>query len=405
MDAFTSNKFRELAGAHGGLRVSIFMPTHAGSPDAFQDGVRLKVLLDQAEHQLGQSGMTPQDTKKFLAEARELPEQKSFWHDRERGLALFIDANGWQAFRVPISFEERAAVSDRFITRYLLPLVVDDCSFLLLTLSRQQVKFYRGTRFSLEEVRLTKLPENVNQVLSIESADRGQQMHTSGHGSPGKQSAVFHGQGGEADADPRQFREFIHAILHALNPVLANSKEPLVIAGVGYEAAEFKSMCQYQHIVEQVIAGNPSLLNAHDLHEKAWKLVAPTFATQESHSVGRYQQQMGTGLTSNQIAEIVLAAQAGDLDTLIVDSRAQYWGHYDLATDRIILHDTYQPMDHDLVDQAMAGTFLTKGTVRVVANGTSPSATGLAAIYRKGRVPRAPRIVGDQDRRAKLLSQ
>ncbi len=405
MDTFSSNVFRDLAIATGGIRVSLFMPTHVGCPEEFQDGVRFKRLLDHAEKQLGQTGMSPQETGKFLSEARKLPEQESFWHNREKGLALFIDRNGFQAFRLPIKLQERVAVSDRFVTRYLLPLILDNHSFLLLALSRNQVKFYRGTQFSLEEIHVSKMPVNVDQVLSIDSADRGQQVHVSGRGGSRKQNAVFHGQGGEADADQRQFREFLHTIIHAIEPVLANSKDPLVVAGVGYEAAEFKSMCHYPHLTESIMAGNPNLLNAHDLHDQAWNLIAPMFAGREEESIGRYQQQFGTGMTSNQIAEIALAAHAGDLDTLIVDSQVQHWGHFDPVSERIILHDSYQPMDHDLVDTAMAETFKAKGTVRIITSGKTPSETGLAAIYRKGRVPRAPRLVGDESPRPELMNQ
>ncbi len=405
MDGFSSNIFRDLANAREGLRVSIYMTTHVGSPEEFQDGVRLKTLLDQAERQLGQTGMSPQETGKFLSEARKLTEQESFWHNREQGLALFIDRNGFQAFRLPIKFDERVAVSDRYITRHLLPLVLDDRSFLLLALSRNQVKFYRGTRFSIEAINLAKLPVNISQVLSIESADRGQQVHISGRGGSRKQNAVFHGQGGESDADQRQLREYFHAIVHAIEPVLANSKEPLIIAGVGYEAAEFKSMCHYPHVIENIMAGNPNSLNSHDLHDHAWKLIAQMFADRDAESIDRYSQQFGTGTTSNRIAEIALAAHAGDLDTLIVDPQVQHWGHFDPATERMILHDSYQPMDHDLVDLAMAETFMAKGTVRVVATGKMPSVTGLAAIYRKGRVPRAPRLVGDEEPTRELMNQ
>jgi hypothetical protein len=83
----------------------------------------------------------------------------------------------------------------------------------------------------------------------------------------------------------------------------------------------------------------------------------------------------------------------GDLDTLLVDPRAEYWGNFDASTERLVLHDQYQSMDHDLVDEAVARTYFAKGEVRFSEDVAETSSTGLAAIYRKGRVPRAPRWV------------
>jgi hypothetical protein len=395
MDTISIAQFRALAESRGGLRVSIYMTTHPGGPEEFQDGVRLKTLLDQAERQLGGTGLHPEETRRFLRAARSLPESESFWHDRRQGLALFIEGERMQAFRLPLEFTELAAVSDRFITRHLLPLVIDFGTFLLLAITRRGAKLYRGDRFSLDEMP-TNFPADVAQSLMIESADRSQQVHQGGTSGSRKQSAVFHGQGGESDADQRQLREYLRAIAHAIEPLLAHSREPLILAGVGYEVAEFKAICRYPHLVDAPISGNPTLRSRGELRAEAWKLVSAAFADNVARSIERYQQEHGRGTTSQDISEIVLAAQTGDLDTLIVDPLAQQWGHFDPASERIIVHESYQPMDHDLIDEAIVRTFLAKGTIRFASAGQVPAGTGggLAAIYRKGRVPRPPRLVG-----------
>lgn len=394
MDRLSGREFRELASAEGQIRVSIYMPTHVGSPEEFQDAVRLKTLLDQAERELLKSGMTPQETDAMLSAARKLPEQATLWHDRGQGLALFIDQNGYRVFRVPIKFDERVAVSDRFVTRQLLPLVVQDRKFLLLAFGRQHVQLYRGSRFALEEIDVPKLPTSLAQALQIESADRGLQLHSIRPVGAAGKAGVFHGQGGQRDADERQFREYVHAINNALGPILAKSSEPLVLACVGYEAAEFKSVCRYPQILEAIIPGDSTKWNKRDLHQKAWAVVAPTLDDEESKFAGRYLQQFGTGTTSNQIDEIVVAAHNGDLDTLLVDAQVQAWGRYEPAAQSLVVHKAYQALDHDLVDQAMAQTYLSKGTVRVLPTDKMPSTSGLAAIYRTGRIPRAPSPTG-----------
>lgn len=390
MDPISVAEYRALAGTQGQWRVSILMPTHVGSSNERQDAVRLKNLLDQAARDLCENGLNPQQAEAMLAVARKLPEQAMLWHQRSQGLALYIERDGLRSFRLPVGVEERVAVSDRFVTRQLLPLLVPRFEFLLLAWGRHDARLYRGSRFELEEVSVPGLPNRLGAERQVESFDRGLQVHSVHPVGAAAKAGVFHGQGGQRDADEGRFREFVRSIQGALAPVLARSTEPLVLACVAYEAAEFRSVCPYTRIVDTIVPGDPTKLSSQDLHQKAWDVVAPQLAEEENSIVARYRQLIGTGTTSDRIDEIIPAACSGDLDSLLVEPTAEAWGRYDPVTERLEVHDTRHSFDQDLIDLAMSQTYFAKGTVRVLPAGTIPSTSGLAAVYRTGRIPHVP---------------
>ena len=70
--------------------VSIYLPTHRAGSDIQQDPIRLKNLLRRAEESLGAGGMRGAAARELLQPARELIDDRAFWHYQGDGLALFV---------------------------------------------------------------------------------------------------------------------------------------------------------------------------------------------------------------------------------------------------------------------------------------------------------------------------
>lgn len=387
MDAFGPNELERLTVEQSSPSVSIYLPTHAAGEAGQQDPVRLKNLLDSAEQQLADNGMRPADARKLLGKARELPTDPAFWGERSEGLAIFIAPQRFACYRLPLRFAELALVGGRFHVKPLLPLLSAGDRFYILALSQNNVRLFNASRYAIEQVPVSDLPVNMKAALNYADAARGSQVHSATRGSQGKQSlgkqaAVFHGQGGQPDTRKDDLANYFRAIDAALQPVLRGEKAPLLLAGVDYLLPIYRETNSYSHVAKTELAGNWDHLAPHQLHERTWPLVAPTFQQACAEAADKYARLAGTGKASDDIRQVLPAAHEGRVDTLFVDLQAHCWGRFDPQTRNIELHEGHQTGDDDLLDLAVIQALAGRGTVHAVQRENLPSSEPIAAVFR-----------------------
>ncbi len=370
--------------------VSIYLPTHRMGADTQGDATRLKNLLKTATELLTARGMRSPDIQHLLKPARDLLPQKDFWQHQLGGLALFLTPEHVDHYRVPFAFEPLAVVSDSLHLKPLMPLLSGDGRFFVLALSQDTVQIYEGTRFSAHPLEIQDLPESLVTLLDEEDRERSMQFHTrttipARWHAASTRPAMFHSHGGnESDTTPdilRYFRE----LDAALQPLLADTSAPLVLAGVEFLHPLYRQASSYPHILDAGILGSPKSLDVETLHREAWDIVAPRFRAEEQAAEARFQQLRGgdhaQALTD--LAEIVPAASFERVDTLFVASHTQRWGTFDPDTGAVTLHAERQPGDEDLLDLAAVHTLLNRGTVFARDAGEMPAETrDIGAILR-----------------------
>jgi Bacterial archaeo-eukaryotic release factor family 3 len=121
--------------------------------------------------------------------------------------------------------------------------------------------------------------------------------------------------------------------------LLKGSKVPLVLVGVDYLLPIYREASKYPYIIDQGVTGNPERLKPEELHERAWDAVQPRFSEAQQKAAARYRQLAGTGQTSRDVREIVVAAYSGRVETLFATSGAQRWGVFDPGTGEVDLHE------------------------------------------------------------------
>jgi len=381
MDTFGTRELRRLTATREGPCITILMPTHAAGRDGQQDALRLKNLVSQAECSLVDQGMRGPDAKKLLAPVRDLPAEPGFWEKRANGLAVFLSDGIFDRFRVPLGLDETVIVNRRFQVKPLLSLVGTNDQFFLLAISQNRVRFFQGRRFTIREVTVQGMPDNMQHALNIDSADRGSQVHSAMHGGLGKQAAVFHGHGGERDAAKDDLARYFRMIDAALHRELRDQRAPLVLAGVQYLLPIYREVSSYAHIVANELPGNPDHLNERELHRRAWPLVEAHVENARQEAIAKYRKLAGTGKAENDVRHIVPAAYQGRVETLFVDRSSHLWGLYDPTTGEVDLRSPRQPGDDDLLDYAAVQTLLHRGSVYAVAPDQSPSPP-IAAVFR-----------------------
>lgn len=371
--------------------VSLFLPTQVAGPETRQNPILFKNLVRQAETQLQDQGLSSSEITRLLEPAQALLEGPAdFWQHQDQGLAFFLTRQGCRDYRLPLTFEPQAVVGPLHLTP-LLPLLTGTGTFYILAISQNSVRLFQATEHSIHEVELENVPQSVNEALQYDDQEDLQRRQASGSGVKGS-SGTYHGQGIDPTIDKESIRQFFLAVDRDLHPYLREETAPLVLACVDYQYPLFKAASQYTPILESHINGNPELMKPEALQAAAWPLVQPLFQRAQQQALAQFQELQGTGQAAADLAQIVVAAHRGQVETLLTVTNEPHWGHYDADTDTLEQHDTQQPQDQDLLNLAAVQTLLQGGTVFVVEPPVLPEDTSVAAVYRYG----LPSEVNDQ---------
>lgn len=384
MDTFSTSDLKRLTAAQQGPCVSIFMPTHAAGPNGQQDALRLKNLLTQAERRLVDQGVRAPEAKKLLEPVRELPAEHGFWEKRSQGLAIFITEGLLNRFRVPLSLDETVVVNQRFQVKPLLSLIGVDDQYFVLALSQNRVRFLEGRQFSMQEVKVDGLPKDMAQALNYDFSERPMLARTAGlpRSQPGKSSAVVYSLGSEREPAKDELAQYFRAIDAALRDPLRDQRIPLILAGVQYLLPIYREVSSYAHLAHEELLGNPDHLTEHELHGRTWPLIQSRLENGRQDAAAKYRKLAGTGKASDDLSQIVVAAQRGQVESLFVDRTAHRWGVFDAATGQVTVRPSpaSEPGDDDLLDYAAVQTLLHRGAVYAVPVEQVPSPPAAAIL-------------------------
>jgi hypothetical protein len=385
MSFLSKSEIERLAEKRAEWCVSIFMPTHRAGAEIQQDPIRLKNLLGQAQERLIAAGLRDPEAQALLEPAQDLVPCQEFWRHQSDGLALFLSPSASEFYRLPFDFEALVVAADRFHIKPLLPLLSGDGRFYVLALSQNEIRFLLGTRYSVGQVDLTDVPESLAEVLKWDDPEKRLQWHSRTGNRTNGRAAIFHGHGVASADDPKDYiRRYFRRIDEGLTTVLADEGAPLILAGVEYLLPIYEEANTYPHLLEEGVTGNPEQLSLKQLHQKAWKIVAPVFQQEQREAAETYQRLAGSGseLASNALKTVVAAAHDGRVAVLFVGRHLQQWGSFDPRGRTVHVHETKEPGDADLLDYAAVQTFLKGGAVYAVEPDRLPDAAPLAAVLR-----------------------
>jgi len=382
MDRITFEELGQIfVDSHPGFCVSLYMPAHRAGRETEQDPIRFKNLLRQAEERLLAEGMRSAQVRDFLKEPQRLLQDQSFWRHQSDGLALFYSEDIFYFFRIPIRFSELVVVANRFHVKPLLPFLASDGVFYILALSQNQLRLLEGTRHTVDEMDLENVPETLAESLPDGFAEKELQFHTGTPSGSGNRPAVFHGHDISSEIKTR-IRQWFRTIDTEVGSLLSDAQSPLVLAGVDTLFPLYKEVNTYPHLMEEGVPGNPEGMKPEDLHQQAWAIVEPEFKKEREEDAARYRQLAGTGQTTTDVTEAVMAAHHGRIEALFVAVGVQVWGRFDPEKDTVSAHESPEPGDEDLLDLSAIQTLLKGGTVYAVSPEEVPDQALVAAVLR-----------------------
>lgn len=361
--------------------ISLFMPTHRAGRETEQDPIRFKNLLREVEDRLSAKGLRSPEVREMLKKPRRLLEDDGFWRRQSDGLAVFFSRDVFHFFRLPIEFTEMTVVSDRFHVKPLLPLLTSDGTFHILAISQNRLRLLEGTRHTVDEIDLGDTPETLAATFPGGFPKKQLQSYTGTPSRGGTGTPLFHGHD-PGDDMKKHIRQWFRTIDKAVAGLLADTRSPLVLAGVDTLFPLYKEVNTYPYLVEEGIPGNPDEMKPQDFFPLARTIVEPVFNKEREAGFMRYRQLAGTGKTTTDVTEAVLAAYHGRVAVLFVALGVQVWGRFDPENNRVELRETPQPGDEDLLDFTATQTLLKEGAVFVVSPEEVPDQALVAAVLR-----------------------
>ncbi|CAN5339141.1 hypothetical protein BH10PLA2_BH10PLA2_05050 [soil metagenome] len=354
MDIFSNKDLTNLLAKNAGPCISIFMPTkRGGSP---QDLIRLRNNLAEAKDALLKSGKRPPEVEEVLAPVRQLLDDAAFWKHQSTGLALFVGANYFRRYRLPLNFENLVVVDERFHVVPLLPVLANNGRFYILALSQHAIRLLLGSRFDVSEIDLSGVPHDLDQAGMTHEKDNPFTFFGRRDEGGKLGEGIFHGHGVGLDEKKNEILQYFHKVDRGVHKLLHGDQTPLVLAAVHYLQPIYREANSHPHLLEAGIDGNPERLSDRELHDLAWKQIEPEFAAAQERALGQYRQMNGTGLTMEGLEEILSAAHAGRIDTLFIPRGRREWGLFHAEIDKVECHEPAGAGDEELLNLAAAET-------------------------------------------------
>jgi hypothetical protein len=296
---------RELAEWPEGAVVSIYVPVDPAHRDV--DRVSLKASLQWAGEELvARHHFTPADAAALTA-AADMPAAM-----QSGTVVWFLGRGRGRCVLLPEPVGPATVVGEVADVMGLLPYLGDNGAYFVLALSQHRVRLFRASRYRIDPVTVPDLPKSLEEALWFVHREPTFERHGSG---------AMHASGGGREWHKDDMQRFVQLVDEAVLPVLRGSTAPLVVLGVGYEAAMFVNVSRYRHVVREPVEGNPDSLDADQVHERSWA-VAKDRVSVAGDLLAKARELLGTGMAVSDAVELRTAAVSGAVGSLLVTPAA-----------------------------------------------------------------------------------
>jgi hypothetical protein len=301
--------------------VTIYLPTHraATPPNMTEDQIRFKNLVNKATDILKNRDDGRELGEAMRASLGELLENREFWESQTEGLLICARPGQMRMFHLPVDTEEYVAVADHFHLAPIFGVLQDMQEYYVLTIAQHSPALLRGNMYDLYATDI-ELPSTVEAGLNIDEVNQKSEQQASARGSSTNLTGTFNGRGGArnpAEEDRMRFWRMVDQTVCSK----AETKLPLILAGIESETVEYRSISKYPKILDSAIHGNFSGANPHDLFPQAFEIVRKELLNpMHDDVIAEYKRAKGQApeLAAKDIAAIRDAAEKGKIDKLLV---------------------------------------------------------------------------------------
>lgn len=362
--------------------VTICLGTEKTGREIYKPAARLKKLAKTAQQKLAGHWMGESDATTFMQPVIELAQDHQFWQETERGLVMFLSADGFQKWRIASPVTEQLFVSSRFFVSPLVKTANSDQQFFLLSLSRSKVELFDANESSIVKLNVPNLPANLESALNLTSVERGVQSRTGSREGDGKNVGVFHGHGGKSETSKQDLKHYFRQINLALSSYLTEKRQPMILCCVSDQASVFREVNSYPYLMVDVVTGNTDRITENQLHQQASPIMREYARTVRQSAIETFRQNANTSRTSSEISAILAATHEGRVDQLFFDESARLPGEFNSIQQTIDYHASSSDVAQDLIEDAIAQTLLHRGKVFALISEEMPDEETMVATLR-----------------------
>lgn len=280
----------------------------------------------------------------------------------------------FRAVRLPQPVTELVVAGDSFHTKPLRRYLQSVDRYQVLCLSLHSIRFFEGTRHTLDEVELVPgVPRTIAEALGGELTEPRQVVVS--HGG--------HGHGGKADEADNDAERFFRAIDRAvLEHYSRPSGLPLLLAALPEHHELFHQVSQNPFLVVNGINFDPTSVSVEKLQTLTWEAVEPQYQARLVALGEEFKQARSKDLGSGDLAQVATAAASGRVATLLIEADRQIIGRLNSTTGQVEFAEPRDANADELLDDLSELTANMGGQVMVIPADLMPVQTGLAAIYR-----------------------
>lgn len=323
------------------------------------------------------------------AQGRELFETLKDWETISQGQGP--QSKAVAVFRSPAVFnitwmqdqvQPRALVGPHFFIRPLLAELDKAKQFYILALSQKDVRLLRCNSRRAEEVAIPRgTATSFEAYMDTAKPDHVRNNQTSAGPSGGHTKGVVGTTDTEREDKGEYLGHFYRQIDRGVNELLRGSSDPVLLAGVEYELAQYHALNTYPHLLDEDVKGAPNGLKAGEMHARAIEAISRSYDKRADAVLAEYNHKVGGG-ASNRLKDVVTAAHDGRVLTLLVSDSLETTGTFDERTHAVKGHATGISEDEDLINDAAVQTILHAGQVLSLSNKKMPNGAPLAAVFR-----------------------
>jgi len=347
--------------------VSIYLPTGTTPAEADRARIELKNHLAAAVRSLEALGVPRARIQTVQAEGERLLDDRDFWRYQSRSLAVFLDGELAETFRLPNRLGTACEVADRFYVKPLLRALTFPQSALLLALAGNSVRLLHLTPDRPpERIDVPGMPKDVAAAVGLTSVS-GRSPDGRIQGSEGQKVRML---------------EYVQAIERALHPLLANSTEPLILAAAEPLLGIFRGAGEHPRLVPEVIPGNPEDKTDEELAAAARGVLDRLYAGKVAALRENYESRIAAGTALVDLSDIARAATFGAVESLVIDIDRRVPGSVDETTGAIAFAADDAPGDYGVVDEILRRALASKAKVYALRAEDVPGGGAAAAAVR-----------------------
>jgi hypothetical protein len=376
-------ELKNLANVEGPC-ITIYTATEPAPNTTQLEFRRLKSAIQRVDQELRQLNVPESRIRELTGPMQSIDSEGASWGGESGTLVIFRSPDVFRAFQVAGKTDETAVVGDSF---HVFPLIhrLQKASqvFYLLALSQNRVRLLRCTHHSAEEVDFPpNTPRSLEEWLNTRMPNAAPERGAGEAKEAGEPVGSFTSTQ-DRDNKDEHVANFLRVIEKAVFDRLREEKYPLVLCGVDYMRAMYKSISNkgghnYRLLLEEGVSGSPESLKGPEMHARALKAAQEFFSRPARKALELWNNVAGTERALTKLPEIAKAAYEGRIAHLFAADDARAMG----AFDRDRMEMVAQGRQQDIVNAAALQTLSFGGDVFIVKGEHVPAGGQLAAITR-----------------------